>query len=143
MLGVHEHERQHSVSTNKKNKYLPDWDKAAIHRLASRIGTYHEDDKEICHCCHEPINKEKIPLCQDSKTLEFIGFGFPLFYMFLRNCIVLLFLLITTEGIISTYISVREGAKFCSEHQAAKTAVTSEHKAFIHLNYLKNPTVHT
>jgi hypothetical protein len=50
--------------------------------------------------------------------LEFLGFGFPLFYMFIRNCILLLVLLIVSNNLVSLYISVQDGTNFCNAHPA-------------------------
>ena len=67
------------------------------------------------------MNKEEIPLCENTKSLEFLGFGFPLFYMFLRNCILLLVLLIISNNLIILFISVTDGQHYC-DHQPAKAA---------------------
>lgn len=52
-------------------KYLADWDLALKHQKASSLG---RDSKNIddpqnktCKCCLQQINKEPIPLCENTK----------------------------------------------------------------------------
>lgn len=71
----------------------PDWTFATNHGLASRAGLVNGDREDsmsdveivgdrnlICKCCYEHVNKTPVPLWENSKELEFLGFGFPLFY---------------------------------------------------------------
>jgi len=115
----------------EESKLLPDWNKAEIHGKASKVGAYDEESREVCHCCQQKVHKQDIPLCENTKTLEFLGFGFPLFYMFIRNCIILLLLLIVSNNLISLFISVQDGRNYCSTHQAghhvAKHSPVPEH----------------
>jgi hypothetical protein len=103
-----------------ESRLLPDWKQAEVHGRASKVGTYDEGSGDVCDCCQEKVHKEEIPLCENTKTLEFLGFGFPLFYMFIRNCIILLLLLIISNNLISIFISVTDGQKYCAHHHTGK-----------------------
>lgn len=122
------------------SKYLPDWKLAEIHGKASKVGFYDETSPQFCRCCFQKTQKEEIPLCENTKSLEFLGFGFPLFYMFIRNCILLLVLLIISNNLISIFISVQDGHNYCSTHPAGKeVAAHSPHhflaqRSFTHFN---------
>ena len=41
-----------------------------------------------------------------AKELEFMGFGFPLWYSFLKYCIVLTMILIVSESCVSVYQAI-------------------------------------
>jgi hypothetical protein len=48
----------------------PDWNFAARHAQATRPGLIDEsEEKEECICCLKQINKQEIPLCDNSKEL--------------------------------------------------------------------------
>ena len=97
-----------------EKKYLPNWEQAKVHGEASRVGFYDQLDNDMCPCCQQKIHKKLIPIGENTKSLEFLGFGFPLFYMFIRNCIILLILLIISNNFISLYISVNDGNEYCN-----------------------------
>jgi hypothetical protein len=44
-----------------------------------------------------------VPLCENSKELEFLGFGFPLYFVFLKYSIILLVLQIASSNALSLY----------------------------------------
>lgn len=96
----------------------PDWKLATNHGIANRAGKplYGRERKNsvfICRCCYLPINKEDPPLCAHSKELEFLGFGFPLFYQFLKMCILLLFLSIASYNAMSLRQALESNFNFC------------------------------
>lgn len=119
-------------------KYLPDWKEAEIHGQASRVGFYDEMSTNLCGCCKQKVQKEEIPICENTKSLEFLGFGFPLFYMFIRNCIILLILLIISNNFISLFISIHDGNDYCGSHPAV--VGHSEHPA--HEMFAKHAFAH-
>ncbi len=51
--------------------------------------------------------------------------------MFIRNCILLLILLIISNNLISLYISVQDGTKFCNSHPPAHSTPHSAHTHFL------------
>lgn len=60
----------------------------------------------MCQCCLNLIQKDPVSICENSKELSFLGFGFPLFYNMLQFCIINLFILILTESAALMYLSV-------------------------------------
>ena len=52
-------------------------------------------------------------MCENSKGLEFLGFGFPLFYTFLKNCIILLLSLICTYAAFAVKSAYTYNWDFC------------------------------
>ncbi len=63
--------------------------------------------------------------CENTKELAFLGEGFPLFYNFLRYCIVMLVTLILDDGIIGVLLSLYENQ--CTQvHRLLSGAPTSE-----------------
>lgn len=82
----------------------PDWELAALHGQSSKAGKLHENisrqDLLACKCCFNIVHKDPIPICENAKELEFLGFGFPLFYSFMKDCIILLIILISSYSII-------------------------------------------
>ena len=53
------------------------------------------------------VHKEQVSLNIHSKELEFLGFGFPLWYSFLKNCAMLLMIIVITQSTFSLYIAVK------------------------------------
>lgn len=90
----------------------PDWRFAELHGMASRTGynKYDQNDNDgiiICRCCLNIVHQKQVPLCVHSKELEFLGFGFPLFYAFVKNCILLLIVMIFSYNAISLFTGIR------------------------------------
>lgn len=63
---------------------------------------------EACPCCYGYIEKEQVGYCQNTRELAFLGEGFPLFFNFLRYCLVMLVALILDDAIIGVLISFSE-----------------------------------
>ncbi len=116
----------------KLDQLDPDWELATKHGQASMIG-YPESSSEdnisatLCPCCLQIIEKTPIPICVNSKELELLGFGFPLFYSFLKNCMILLIILICSYNAISLKKAIEGNYGFChpSPHAVASTANTA------------------
>ncbi|CAD8188436.1 unnamed protein product [Paramecium octaurelia] len=100
-----------------------DWNVARKHALARRTApdtkVHHDDDDdeepkkpETCPCCGFEIERKEIPYCDDIKSLKFLGAGFPLFYNFLKFCILLLCLqsLVAIFNVLSNY-----DGEFCQQ----------------------------
>ena len=97
----------------------PDWEFAARHGQASKPGRVEEgeEDRQECICCLKQINKSPIPLCENSKELEFLGLGFPLYFIFLKYAIVILLLQILNYSVMDLYFAVIENEGFCLRGQ--------------------------
>lgn len=89
------------------DKLDPNWEIAIEHGQASKTGITPENANksttELCPCCLNVIYKDPTPFCVNSKETEFLGFGFPLYFVFLKNCIILLFLSICSYNALSLY----------------------------------------
>lgn len=96
----------------------PDWQEATQHALASKIGFPPDSSSagsiSICPCCYEHINKTQISLFENTKELEFLGFGFPLYFSFVRNCVMLLFLSVCSYNLIALYHVVEANGQLCT-----------------------------
>jgi hypothetical protein len=62
----------------------------------------------ICPCCFKYIEKQPIAYCEDTKDLAFLGVGFPLFYNFMRLCLLLLASLIVDSCVMSITMNLHE-----------------------------------
>jgi hypothetical protein len=71
------------------------------------------------------IEKESVGYCENTKELAFLGEGFPLFYNFLRYCIVMLATLILDDGIIGVLLSLNEN-KCTQVHRLLSGGAASE-----------------
>lgn len=95
----------------------PDWIQAERHAMASRAGHPTKDPQlgstVLCKCCFNHIHKDPAPLCENSKELEFLGFGYPLFYTFLKNCIMLLICLICTYSAYALKNAITYNYNYC------------------------------
>ena len=97
----------------EESKLLPDWKQAEVHGRASKVGTYDEGSGDVCHCCQEKVHKEEIPLCENTKELDFLGFGFPLYFIFNKYNIVLLLLQIVSYSVLSLYWAYQTSHDLC------------------------------
>jgi hypothetical protein len=92
----------------------PDWKFAAKHADATRPGMMTEEhEKEECICCFKQINKVPLPLCENSKELEFLGFGFPLYFIFMKFAMFILLVEIVNYTAIELYFAIRNNYDFC------------------------------
>jgi len=57
------------------------------------------------------------------KNLSFLGFGVPLYYLFLQYCIILNLLLVLTDGIMMTNEAIHNNTLKCK--QPASSTVSS------------------
>ncbi|KAL4444393.1 hypothetical protein ABPG74_016686 [Tetrahymena malaccensis] len=83
----------------------PDWKTAERHGKARRVGknkmpsnTQQEEIFEVCPCCDYQIDKNTISLREQVDTLSFLGSGYPLFFHYMKYCIIILGLIILTSG---------------------------------------------
>jgi hypothetical protein len=100
----------------------PDWNFAHQHAKASKPGLVENIHTQktinvFCPCCLKPIVKKEIPLFENSKELEFLGFGFPLYFIFIKYCIVLILVLIVTYSGISLFWGIQNTLQFCAHRR--------------------------
>jgi hypothetical protein len=116
------------------DKIDPDWKFAATHGQASKIGIKKDENKRsttsICRCCLNVIYKDPASLCENSKELEFLGFGLPLYFVFLKNCIILLLISICSYNGLSLYWAFLHNYDWChSDYQDHHRLLASDHSA--------------
>lgn len=105
----------------------PDWEFATKHGKASLTGTASIgkskiSKSEICPCCFQFVYKDPVPICTNPKELEFLGFGFPLFYIFLKNCMILLLIAICSYNAISLKKAFDTNYTLCHEQSSTLPA---------------------
>ena len=76
-------------------------------------------------------------MCASKKSLAYLGFGVPLFYLFIKYCIVLNLLLIVTDGIVSVYRAETTNSQSCQQYYSAQN-----HQPGTNYNLLKTKTTH-
>lgn len=115
------------------DEYLmpPNWTVAEDHGKAVRSGRLsHNITQEkqspfstdvICPCCFKYIDKDPIPYCEDAKDLAYLGVGFPLFYNFIRLCLLLLFSLIIDNCVMSIAMNLEENyCRYCEGYSGLR-----------------------
>ena len=80
-----------------------DLQQALNHRLSCMPGTV-EPGSEVCEYSRRFINRKQLSIFCDTKDLEFIGPGIPLFFKFVRNCILILFLTMIIQSAYTLYL---------------------------------------
>jgi hypothetical protein len=126
------------------DKLNPDWAFAAAHGQASKVGlvSNKKDGSKltsktaICRCCLNVIYKDPAPMCSNSKDLEMIGFGFPLYFVFLKNCIILLLLSIFSYSGLSLYWALSHNYNWChpeftDHHRLLESSSEAECETFM------------
>ena len=66
------------------------------------------------------IEREPVNVCANKKSLAYLGFGVPLFYLFIKYCIVLNLLLIVTDGVVSVYRAYETNTLSCQNYYNAQ-----------------------
>lgn len=103
--------RQSVLSNYDPSAYPPDLDFAAKHGLAQRVGQYipPKEDVERCPCCLQPINKPALPLGCDLRDLLHIGCAYPLYLLFIKQCMVLIGVNLLICSLPSLVINLHQG----------------------------------
>ena len=60
-------------------------------------------------------------ICSSKKGLSFLGYGVPLYYLFIKYCVVLILLLIVTDGIYSIYTAYQSNTLTCNSYYKPHT----------------------
>lgn len=64
-----------------------------------------------CKCCRREINKKYLKLGLELKELSFLGSGYPLYFIFIKSCILILFLYMIPSGFYA--LVSNSNATFC------------------------------
>lgn len=110
------------------DKIGPDWNLAQNHAKACRPGrpvkakepasstsiSMENPRNQLCECCLNIIHKEDVSLLNNSKQLEFLGFGFPLYFIFIKYAIALLLLQIVTYAALSISWALQHSDDICN-----------------------------
>jgi hypothetical protein len=93
------------------------WEDAKLHARATAAGKITTDvDPERCNCCGMAIAKEDIALCEHVKELEVLGSGFPLYFIFLKYSIIMIFLLLVSYSALTLAWAYDHNHDFCLRH---------------------------
>ncbi len=57
------------------------------------------EKKKLCPCCSRSIERYEFKLCTNINTLSVLGPGFPLYFAFIKNCILILAILLFSTGL--------------------------------------------
>lgn len=141
------------------NLYPPDIKQCEEHAKARRVSfpqhlfdrmigkSQKEGPVDVCDCCGYPVKNKLIPLTGSCHDLLFLGSGFPLFFIFIKYGITLLFMILLISGLYNIITNV-EGhdcnkeleilGKKCEPDSLTQTSLLN--KAH-HREYLKSQEV--
>ena len=91
----------------------PDWEFAEKHGDASRPNRSFGANYEECICCLHRLSKVPLPLCENSKELEFLSYGYPLYFIFLKYMLMFLVLHMLNYSILELYNAIESNYDFC------------------------------
>ena len=106
-------ENKEKLTTSEKKlnyhplKFPPNIQMAKNHSKANRvseqidIATVLNDDK--CECCNKFIENKQLPLDCNLEKLYHLGFCFPLYFHFVKYCIVVVFMVLCISGIFGLF----------------------------------------
>jgi len=103
------------IGNRDLDKIDPDWRFAYFHAKSTKPGICTDEKPELCDCCLNIIHKEPVDIGIHTKELEFMGFGFPLWFSFLKYCIILTIILIISEASVSVYQAIHMNKELCIE----------------------------
>ena len=91
--------------------YPPDIEFAQLHGMAHSVGEYipPKEDIERCPCCLAAYYKPPLPLCCQLEDLLHVGAAYPLYFVFIRQCIILLLINILISSVPSLVINLSSG----------------------------------
>ena len=101
------------IGNRDLDKLDPDWRFAYFHAKSTKPGICNDERPELCDCCLNIIHKDLVDLGVHTKELEFMGFGFPLWFSFLQYCMILTIILIVSEASVSVFQAVHMNKEFC------------------------------
>ncbi|KAL4489887.1 hypothetical protein ABPG72_010786 [Tetrahymena utriculariae] len=119
---------------NNYNAYKipPDFVKADQHRLANTVGPEKDinqikenENIEYCECCARQIQRNQLSLKCNIYELSFLGCGFPLYFYFLKYCMVMLSLCLFICGIFNIITNIM-GSESCAKQQESSPQNNSE-----------------
>ena len=104
---------------------LPNWDDAKKHAeaVSTKRPLFTQGDQPVCKCCNNILERQQVQICSSKKSLSFLGFGVPLYYLFIKYCVVLVLLLIVTDGIVSIYQAYQTNSLSCQSYYTPHTTV--------------------
>ena len=94
----------------------PDFSKALLHQKAHLSRPDLDTHGPRCECCGFSIERGPLGLCTRDRNFWFLGAGYPLFFSFIWNCIIILTILLVISGIYNIAMNNR-GDKCLSSFQ--------------------------
>lgn len=70
-----------------------------------------KDNFLLCKCCGRSVNKDHFELGCDLKDFSFLGSGYPLYFVFIQSCILIMVLFLITSGLFSIVTNKHHGEK--------------------------------
>ncbi|KAL4484377.1 hypothetical protein ABPG74_019554 [Tetrahymena malaccensis] len=114
---------------NNYNAYKipPDFAKADQHMLANTVGPEKDinqikenENIEYCECCARQIQRNQISLKCNIYELSFLGCGYPLYFYFLKQCMIMLFLCLFICGLFNIITNIM-GSESCTNQNDPKS----------------------
>ncbi|EAS02382.2 phage head-tail family protein, putative (macronuclear) [Tetrahymena thermophila SB210] len=107
-------------------KIPPDFVKADQHRLANTVGPEKDinqikenENIEYCECCARQIQRNQLSLKCNIYELSFLGCGFPLYFYFLKQCMIMLSICLFVCGIFNIITNII-GSEPCTKQQESQ-----------------------
>ena len=109
-LFTENHETLNTYTSEKKSNYNPlyfppDIQMAKNHMKANRVAEEIDItlDGDKCECCNKFINTKQLALCCNLDKLYHLGFCFPLYYHFIKYCIVVITIVLFMSGMFGLF----------------------------------------
>ena len=97
--------------------------------MASETERSSGETKRTCRCCGYQIERTNLPISCNLEDLKFLGSGFPLFYNYVKYCLLILTVLFLTTSVYNIVTNVAYG-HFCQPLKE-KEASKSKHENII------------
>ncbi|EGR30034.1 phage head-tail family protein, putative, partial [Ichthyophthirius multifiliis] len=121
-------------------KIPPDFNQAQKHFLANQVGMEKDIDQlqniEYCVCCARQIQKNKLNLNCDLEKLSFLGSGFPSYFVYIKQCGILLLFLLGISGIFNVASNILGSQKCQKSRQAQPTRVVCQESNWVSVSSL-------
>ena len=79
---------------------------ARAHAKASRVCQQYDEISNPCVCCDRNIENIQYSMCCDPDDLAHLGITFPMFFTFIKQCAILMIVLILTNSLPHLFINL-------------------------------------
>ncbi|CAI2378511.1 unnamed protein product [Moneuplotes crassus] len=122
LINHHLGDKENEANKKKLDECPPSFKRAKTHGFANKVKQpdfieknkdLMEDTPDLCECCDRPTKQgvKDLSICMDTRELDFLGSGFPLYYHFKKFTFIIYLLMALCVGIPCLIINLNQDGK--------------------------------